>query len=136
MLIGAHVSQAGGLPKAIERGAERGCRAIQIFNQSPRMWRPTVYSDEDIAAFRGAMPASEIDAVLIHAVYLLNCASDDREIRAKSLASLTHSLRAGAQIGAAAVVLHPGSAKQGHVGEAIARAGETIAQALTDSEGC
>ena len=41
MLIGAHVSPAGGLPKAIERGVERGCRAIQIFNQSPRMWRPT-----------------------------------------------------------------------------------------------
>ena len=46
MLIGAHVSPAGGLPKAIERGVERGCRAIQIFNQSPRMWRPTAYSDE------------------------------------------------------------------------------------------
>ena len=44
MLIGAHVSNAGGLAKAVERGAERGCHAIQIFNQSPRMWRPTAYS--------------------------------------------------------------------------------------------
>ena len=57
MLIGAHVSPAGGLPKAIERGVERGCRAIQIFNQSPRMWKPTVYRDEDVAAFREAMDA-------------------------------------------------------------------------------
>jgi deoxyribonuclease-4 len=136
MLIGAHVSPAGGLPKAIERGVERGCEAIQIFNQSPRMWRPTAYTDEDFAAFREAMDGSPIGAVLIHAVYLLNCASEDPDIRAKSLTSLTHSLRVGQAIGASGVVLHPGSAKTGHVGEAIARAGETIAQALADSEGC
>jgi deoxyribonuclease-4 len=136
MLIGAHVSPAGGLPKAIERGVERGARAIQIFNQSPRMWKPTVYRDEDVAAFREAMAASPIDAVLIHAVYLLNCASDDPEIGAKSLTSLTHSLRVGQEIGASGVVLHPGSAKTGHVGEAIARAGTTIEEALKESEGC
>jgi deoxyribonuclease-4 len=136
MLIGAHVSPAGGLPKAIQRGVQRGCEAIQIFNQSPRMWKPTTYRDEDVAAFREAMADSPIQAVLIHAVYLLNCASDDRDIRAKSLASLTHSLRVGQAIGASGVVLHPGSAKQGHVGEAIARAGDTIARALADSEGC
>ncbi len=136
MLIGAHVSPAGGLPKAIERGVERGCEAIQIFNQSPRMWKPTTYREEDVAAFREAMSDSPIQAVLIHAVYLLNCASDDKEIRAKSLTSLTHSLRVGHAIGAGGVVLHPGSAKTGHVGEAIARAGKTIKQALSDSEGC
>ncbi|HSZ70624.1 MAG TPA: deoxyribonuclease IV [Solirubrobacteraceae bacterium] len=136
MLIGAHVSPAGGLPKAVERGTERGARAIQIFNQSPRMWRPSNYREEDVAAFREALADSPIDAVLIHAVYLLNCASDDPDIRAKSLASLTHSLRVGQRIGAAGVVLHPGSAKTGHVGEAVARAGATIAEALAESEGC
>jgi deoxyribonuclease-4 len=136
MLIGAHVSPAGGLPKAVERGVQRGCRAIQIFNQSPRQWRPTAYREEDVAAFREALAASPIDAVLIHAVYLLNCASEDPDIRAKSLASLTHSLRVGAQIGACGVVLHPGSAKGGDVGEAIARAGATIREALSESEGC
>jgi deoxyribonuclease-4 len=136
MLIGAHVSPAGGLPKAIERGIERDCRSIQIFNQSPRMWKPTVYRDEDVAAFREAMAASPIDAVLIHAVYLLNCASEDPEIRAKTLESLTHSLRVGAAIGAAGVVLHPGSAKTGDVGEALARAGAAIGEALAESEGC
>ncbi len=136
MLIGAHVSPAGGLYKAIERGVERGAEAIQIFNQSPRMWRPTAYTEEDFAAFREAMAPSPIRAVLIHAVYLVNCASEDREIRAKSLNSLTHSLRVGHAIGAGGVVLHPGSALQGHVGEAIARAGRTIGEALADSEGC
>jgi deoxyribonuclease-4 len=136
MLIGAHVSPAGGLPKAIERGTERGCRSIQIFNQSPRMWKPTVYRDEDVAAFREAKAASPIDAVLIHAVYLLNCASEDPEIRAKTLESLTNSLRVGAAIGAAGVVLHPGSAKTGDVDKALARAGDAIGEALAESEGC
>jgi deoxyribonuclease-4 len=136
MLIGAHVSPAGGLPNAVERGLERGARAIQIFNQSPRMWRPTVYRDEDVAAFREALAASTIDAVLIHAVYLLNCASDDPDIRSKSLTSLTHSLRVGHEIGAHAVVLHPGSAKTGDPRAAIERAGATIREALAESEGC
>ncbi len=136
MLIGAHVSPAGGLPKAVERGVQRNCRAIQIFNQSPRMWRPTAYREEDVAAFREALAASPIDAVLIHAVYLLNCASDDPDIRAKTLHSLTYSLRVGQQIGACGVVLHPGSAKGGDVAEAIARAGATIREALSESEGC
>jgi deoxyribonuclease IV len=136
MLIGAHVSPAGGLPKAIARGVQRGCRAIQIFNQSPRTWKPTAYREEDIAAFREAMAGSPIQAVLIHAVYLLNCASEDPDIRAKSLTSLTHSLRVGQEIGASGVVLHPGSAKTGDVGEAIARAGATIHEALAESEGC
>jgi deoxyribonuclease IV len=136
MLIGAHVSPAGGLAKAIERGVERGCRSIQIFNQSPRMWRPTAYGREDFEAFTQAMADSPIDAVVIHAVYLLNCASDDDVIRAKSVASLTHSLRVGHAIGARAVILHPGSAKTGNVEGAIGRAGETIREALRESEPC
>lgn len=136
MLIGAHVSPAGGLPKAIERGEERGCQAIQIFNQSPRTWRPRAYPEEEVAAFREAMAASPIRAVLIHAVYLINCASEDADMRAKSLTSLTSSLRAGEAIGAQGVVLHPGSAKQGELSPAIARAGETIREALAESEGC
>ncbi len=136
MLIGAHVSPAGGLARAIERGTERGCTAIQIFNQSPRMWRPTAYGEEDFAAFREAMAASPVRAVLIHAVYLLNCASEDPEIRSRSLASLTHSLRVGDAIGAAGVVLHPGSAKTGDPVRAVARAGQVIAEALAESSSC
>jgi deoxyribonuclease IV len=136
MLIGAHVSLAGGLPKAIERGADRGCRAIQIFNQPPRRWQPTSHTEEELVAFREAMAASSIEAVLVHAVYLLNCASENPDIRAKSLTSLTHSLRVGEQIGAAGVVLHSGSAKSGDVQGAIGRAGATIREALDESERC
>jgi deoxyribonuclease-4 len=136
MLIGAHVSQAGGLPKAVQRGVDLGCEAIQIFNQSPRMWKPTAYTDDDFAAFREAMDDSPIRAVVIHAVYLINCGSDDPEIRDKSLKSLVQALTVGDGIGAAGVVLHSGSAKQGDVGEAIARAGEVIAEALKETGGC
>ncbi|MGI8802422.1 MAG: deoxyribonuclease IV [Solirubrobacteraceae bacterium] len=135
-LVGAHVSPAGGLWKAVERGTALGARAIQIFNQSPRAWRPTNYTDEDTARFREALAASAIGAVLIHAVYLLNCASDDAEILAKSQAALIHSLRVGDAIGARAVVLHPGSAKQGSVDAAIERAGRIFAAALAESDRC
>jgi deoxyribonuclease IV len=136
MLIGAHVSQAGGLQTAVERGLERDCDAIQIFNQSPRMWRPTAYSEDDYAEFRQAINGTQIKAVLIHAVYLINCASEDREIREKSLTSLVHSLRVGDEIGAAGVVLHPGSAKKGDVPRAIKRAGTVIKRALAQSDHC
>jgi deoxyribonuclease-4 len=136
MLIGAHVSNAGGLAKAVERGVERGCHAIQIFNQSPRMWRPTAYDEDDFAEFREALEKTKIRAVLIHAVYLLNCASEDREIRKKSLTSLVQSLRVGDGVGAVGVVLHPGSAKQGDVPKAINRAGNVIKEALAQSQHC
>jgi deoxyribonuclease IV len=136
MLIGAHVSTAGGLDKAIERGAERGCESIQIFNQSPRMWRPTQYGEEDFARFREAMADSPVEAVVIHAVYLINCASKDRELRRKSLKSLTHALRTGEEIGAAGVVLHPGAQKGEPHGPSMKRAGKTIAAALADSDRC
>jgi deoxyribonuclease-4 len=136
MLIGAHVSQAGGLTNAVDRGVERGCQAIQIFNQSPRMWRPTAYGEDDYAAFREAIGKTKIGAVLIHAVYLINCASEDPEIRKKSLASLIQSLRVGDAIGAAGVVLHPGSAKQGDAGKAIQRFGKVVKEALAESDHC
>jgi len=136
MLIGAHVSTSGGLDKAVERGAERGCESIQIFNQSPRMWRPTKYGPEDFAAFREAMDDSPVEAVVIHAVYLINCATKDRELRKKSLASLTHALRIGDEIGAAGVVLHPGAQKGEALGPSIKRAAKVIAAALEDSDSC
>lgn len=136
MLIGAHVSPAGGPAKAVERGEALGARSIQIFSQNPRAWRPAVYDEGQVQAFRAAMDAGPVDALLIHAVYLLNAASDDAEIRARTLTSLIASLDAGAALGAHAVILHPGSAKSGEAGPAIERAGALIAQALAQTEGC
>jgi deoxyribonuclease IV len=134
VLIGAHVSTAGGLANAVERGVERDCDAIQIFHQSPRMWRPTAYTDEDFEAFREAIADSPLQAVVIHAVYLINCASKEREIRRKSLTSLEHALRIGDGIGAAGVVLHAGARKGEPQGPSVRRAGKAIREALGSSE--
>ena len=136
MLIGAHVSTAGGLRNAIDRAEERRADSIQIFNQSPRMWRPTRFSDADFAAFREAMRGSRVKAVVIHAVYLINCATDDSEMRAKSLDSLTHALRVGDGIGAVGVVLHPGAQKGKPLAGSMRRASRLIKEALKQSESC
>ena len=136
MLIGAHVSTAGGLAKAVGRGADLGCEAIQIFHQSPRAWRPTSYTDDDYAEFREAFDASPLGAVVIHAIYLINCASRERDVRRKSLASLEHALRVGEGIGAAGVVLHAGARKSEPHGPSMIRAGKAIAQVLEGTERC
>jgi len=136
MLIGAHVSTAGGLEKAVERGSERGCEAIQIFNQSPRMWRPTKYGEEDFAAFKEAMDGSPVEAVIIHAVYLINTATKDKELRKKSRDALTHALRIGDGIGARGVVLHPGSTLGEPLGPALKLAAKVIAASLKETDSC
>ena len=136
MLIGAHVSPAGGPANAVARGVERGCRAIQIFNQSPRQWKPTTYDDEKVTAYEEAFAGSGVEALLIHAVYLVNCASEDPDMREKSLTSLIASLDAGAALGAAGVVLHPGSALKDDPRAAVKRAAAVIKEALAETDGC
>jgi deoxyribonuclease-4 len=136
MLIGAHVSTGGGLVNALKRGEERRCEAIQIFNQSPRMWRPTRYGPDDFAAFREAIADSPIDSVVIHAIYLINPAGSDRELRRKSLRSLTHALWVGAGIGAEGVVVHPGALKSARRADALKRAVRFLDEALAETEGC
>jgi deoxyribonuclease-4 len=136
MLIGAHVSTGGGLPNAIERAEDLRCDAIQIFNQSPRMWKPTRYSDDDFAAFREAMDESRVEVVAIHMIYLINPAGKDREMRKKSIDSLTHALRVGDGIGALGVVVHPGALKDDTRTNARKRAISLIKEALARSESC
>jgi deoxyribonuclease IV len=136
MLIGAHVSTAGGLVEAHGRGVERGCEAIQVFNQSPRMWRPTRWKPDDVAEFHELMRDGPIQSVTIHAVYLINPATKDRGMRAKSEASLIHALRMGDEIGADGVVLHPGSTVGEPHDEALARAGKMLRHALSESDSC
>ncbi len=136
MLIGAHVSTGGGLQTAVQRGADLGCDAIQIFHQSPRAWRPTNFGPRDHATFNEAFAASRLSSVVIHAVYLINTATPDPVIREKSLASLRHALRLGDAIGADGVVLHAGSRKGDPPQEAIARSGEVVREALAESESC
>jgi deoxyribonuclease-4 len=136
VLIGAHVSTGGGLSKAIERAEEARCEAIQIFNQSPRMWRPTRYSDDDFAAFREALSNSPVQVVAIHMIYLINPATKDREMRKKSLDSLVHALTVGEGIGALGVVVHPGALKDDTRTNARKRAVKLIKEALARTESC
>jgi deoxyribonuclease-4 len=136
MLIGAHVSTGGGLPRAIERGEEMSCEAIQIFNQSPRMWRPTRYSERDFTAFREAQKQSRVQVVAIHMIYLINPAAKDREMRKKSLDSLAHALRVGDEIGAMGVVVHPGALKDDTRANAKKRSVKLIKEALARSDRC
>jgi len=136
MLIGAHVSTAGGLVKAHARGVELDCDAIQIFNQSPRMWKPTSWKEPDIDEFRSLMDGGPIESVVIHAVYLINLATKDREMRKKSLTSLSHALRMGDAIGADGVVVHPGSTLKEPLPASLKRVGQAIKQVLGESESC
>jgi deoxyribonuclease-4 len=136
MLIGAHVSTAGGLVNAHGRGVEIGAEAIQVFNQSPRMWKPTRWKQDDVAQFLSLMEDGPIRSVVIHAVYLINAASKDPAIREKSRASLIHSLRMGDEIGADGVVLHPGSTVGEPHDEALERVGDTLRAALGESQRC
>ncbi len=136
MLIGAHVSTAGGLDTAVERGVELECDAIQIFHQSPRMWRPTAYGDRDFESARKATEGSRIESVVIHAVYLINCATRDADIRRKSLASLVQALEVGDGIGADGVVLHAGARKGEPYAPSVKRAGKVIREALARTERC
>ena len=136
MLIGAHVSTAGGLVEAHGRGVERGCAAIQVFNQSPRMWRPTSWKDDDMAEFLELMDDGPIGSVVIHAVYLINTATEDAEMR-EEVAGLAHPRpahgrrhrrrRRGApcRLGA-----------KGDKGQAMKRSGKVLREALAETEGC
>jgi len=136
MLVGAHVSTAGGLVQAHERAVERGCEAMQVFNQSPRMWRPTRWKPDDVAEFLELRRNGPIESVVIHAVYLINPATKEREMRKKSANSLIHALRMGDEIRADGVVLHPGSTVGEPHDEALPRVGEMLKDVLGESERC
>jgi deoxyribonuclease IV len=136
MLVGAHVSTAGGLVQAHERAVERGCEAMQVFNQSPRAWRPTRWKPDDVARFLELQKDGPIKSVVIHAVYLINPATKDRGMRKKSADSLIHALRMGDEIRADGVVLHPGSTVGEPHDEALPRVGEMLRHALAESEDC
>ena len=122
--------------QAHERAVERGCDAMQVFNQSPRAWRPTRWKPDDVAEFLALMKKGPVESATIHAVYLINPATKDREMRKKSADSLIHALRMGDEIGADGVVLHPGSTVGEPLDEALPRVGEMVKHALSESEGC
>lgn len=128
MLFGAHVSASGGISKAIDRVEEIGGNAVQVFTQSPRMWRPTSHGEDELARFRERRREAKVDAVLCHALYLVNLASRDRAIRKKSQTALRSTLETAREIEAEAVVFHVGS----HLGSGFKDALRAVTPPLRD----
>ena len=128
MLFGAHVSAAGGISNAIDRIEEIGGNAVQVFTQSPRMWKPTAHTDEEIARFRKRRRQARVKSVTCHALYLVNLASRDREIRSKSYDALQATMETARAIDADAVVFHVGS----HLGYGFDDALDTVAPQLRE----
>ena len=126
MLFGAHVSSSGGIWTAIDRGQEIGCDAVQVFTQSPRMWRPTNHTPEAVAKFRERREEAGIGSVVCHALYLVNLASPDPVIYEKSITAMRASLEAADAIGAEGVIFHVGS----HLGAGFDVGLEQIVPAL------
>ena len=108
--VGAHVSVAGGLARALPRAAEIGAEVIQVFLASPRAWAPPPPDPDGDADFAAACSVP----VFVHAPYLINFGSPSPETLARSGDALAFSLRRAAAIGARGVVMHAGSAVLGN----------------------
>jgi len=128
MLFGAHVSSSGGIWQAIDRAEAIGCDAVQVFTQSPRMWRPTNHTAEAIARFRQRREEAGIASVVCHALYLVNLASPDPVIYEKSVTAMRASLEAADAIGAEGVIFHVGS----HLGAGLETGLERVVPALRE----
>jgi len=109
MKIGAHVSSAGGISKAVERGAEIGAEAIQLFGSSPQGWAFKPIPGQEIEAFRQGMTEANIGPVFLHAIYLINMGTQKEEILEKGVQSLISYMNLASAIGASGVIFHPGS---------------------------
>ena len=109
MQIGAHVSSSGGIHNAVDRAVAIGADSMQVFTQSPRMWRPTNHDPATFERFRERRAETGMGGVLCHALYLCNFAAPDDEVYAKSVAALRNTMEVASAIGADGVVVHVGS---------------------------
>jgi deoxyribonuclease-4 len=109
VLFGAHVSSSGGIHEAIGRATALGCRSVQVFPQSPRVWKPAVHPDENLARFRELAAEADGMVAVCHAPYLVNLAGTDELTVERSEAVLAQALRTGQGLGALAVIVHLGS---------------------------
>ena len=107
--LGAHVSTQGGVDTAPGRGTAIGASAIQVFTKTPKQWREPVMSPETAAAVREALGASGVRAVVSHDSYLINLASPDPVLKARSADSFVAELVRCEALGIEAVVSHPGN---------------------------
>ncbi len=108
-LLGAHVSTQGGVPTAPARAAAIGASALQLFTKTPNQWREPAIGEETCAAFRDELEKSGVQAVVSHDSYLINLASPDPELSARSVASFIAELQRCELLGIPHLVSHPGN---------------------------
>lgn len=132
--LGAHVSIQGGVPTAPPRGTQIGATAIQVFTKTPNQWREPEVTPEIAAAFRAAMAESALQAVVSHDSYLINLASPDPELSARSTTSFRNELERCRRLGIPGVVSHPGNYIDEH-DPGLERNAARISEALRDVPG-
>jgi deoxyribonuclease-4 len=128
MEFGAHMSSAGGIYTAIDRIEAIGGECVQVFTQSPRMWKPTAHTPEAIERFKTRRAEAGIGGVVCHALYLCNLAAPDEVIYGKSVAALRATVETANAIEADAVIFHVGS----HLGAGFEAVLEKVAAALAE----
>lgn len=126
LLLGGHMSIAGGFYKAILAGESIGCTVIQIFTKSNRQWRSKPIEKEAIELFRSTWKNSGIRSVIAHSSYLLNIGSPDKEVYKKSMISLEDEMKRCNELGIKYLVLHPGS----HIGSSEPKCLDKIIKSL------
>jgi deoxyribonuclease-4 len=115
MVFGAHVSVAGGLQNAIAKGQGIGADILQIFVSPPQSFKTTDYSDEQIVEFKRLYQNAGFSGLFFHAIYLINLASENRDLVELSKKSLIHYLQMGDKLGAVGTIVHLGSYKDGNL---------------------
>lgn len=111
MKIGAHVKTTGGVDKAIERAAEIGAEAIQIFSGAPQAWRRKTYGAAEVEAYGARVGETGIEPAFIHGLYLVNLATENPDLLAKGYEALVAEMNAAHLLGARGVIFHLGSHK-------------------------
>jgi deoxyribonuclease-4 len=135
MNIGAHVRGGGKLIPSLELGVEMGATSIQIFTQSPRMWKPSLYAPEVLAAFREAEAETPaIRNTFCHATYLINLATSDAELFEKSVQTLTHNLSVARGMGSSGLVLHVGSHHGAGFDQVVRQIADAFERALAEAD--
>jgi deoxyribonuclease-4 len=129
MLLGAHVSSAGGYAKARARGEEIGAEVIQGFSQSPRQWKSPEIDLDELRADR-ELDRNGVVQTFLHATYLINLATGNDELWEKSIACLAQNLLAGTAVGSDGIVLHIGSHLGVGLDQTLKRINEAIARAF------
>jgi len=130
MLFGAHVSSAGGIDTAIDRIEKIGGECVQVFTQSPRMWRPTAHKPDAIERFKARRAEARVGGVVCHALYLCNLATADDEIYEKSVATMCATVDTACAIEADGVIFHVGSHLGAGLDAGLARVAAALEQIL------